>query len=318
MFSLESHLLMLKDKLRLSAYRQAIFKAVRRGDVVVDIGTGTGILAFLAVQAGAKKVYAIEYGPIIDVARKMAADNGYSDRIVFIRGKAGDIEIHEHVDVIVTETVGSFGIDEGIVDLVHDARRSILKPDGIIIPQKVTLRALPVNIKQNHPFRFLKEVFHHLQTGHLTHLAANNVYRLQSDVIESLGILSQPADLFGVDLYHCECLEYPLEMVIELKVESRGDFDGVVVFPDIILEDGIAISLFDNGRPVSSSWQMMYFPVMERIALNIGDKTVFKVTLTENNGFVWEHHILSDHYKKAFQHLSLFGTPSLSHLLDSK
>jgi protein arginine N-methyltransferase 1 len=318
MFPLQSHLLILKDKLRLSAYRQAIFKAVRRGDVVVDIGTGTGILAFLAVQAGAKKVYAIEYGSIIDVARKMAADNGYSDRICFTQGTAGEVDIPERADVIVTETIGSFGIDEGIMDLVLDARKRFLKPGGIIVPQKVRLQAVPVNIEHNHPFRFLSEAFNNLETEHLSHLAANNVYRLLPDVIESLRILSQPTDLFEANLFDCDSLDYPLKMAVEIKIESSGNFDGIIVFPDITVGDGIKISLFDNGRPVSSSWQMMFFPIMERTALNAGDRVAFEVTLTEHNGFIWEHHICKGHQKKAFRHLSLFGAPSLYHLLSSK
>ena len=318
MFPFQSHLYMLKDRLRLSAYRQAIFKAVRRGDLVVDIGTGTGILAYFAIQAGAKKVYAIEYGPIIDVARKTAVDNGYSDRIVFIQGKAGDIEIPERADVIVTETIGSFGIDEGIMDLVHDARRRFLKPGGIIIPQNFEVQAVPVAIQHNHPFKFLNEEFHNLETAHLSHLAANNIYKLQPDVIESLNVLSQPTSLLEVDLYNCRCLEYPLKMAVEFKIERSGDMDGIVVFPDITLRDGIRISLFDNGRPVLSSWEMIFFPILERTALDAGDKTAFKVTLTEHNGFVWEHHIYKDCQTKTFQHLSLFGAPSLSHLLNSK
>ena len=318
MFPLQSHLLMLNDKRRLSAYRQAIFKTVRRGDVVVDIGTGTGILAFLAVQAGAKKVYGIEYGPIIDVARKTAAENGYTDRISFIQGKAAEVDIPERADVILNETIGTFGIDEGIMDLIYDARRRFLKPSGIIIPQKFTLLAVPVAIKHNHPFRFLSEEFNNLETQHLRHLATNNVYRLQPDVIEYLEILSQPADLLEVDLYSCGCLNLPLKMGVEFKIESNGDFDGVVVIPDITLREGTRISLFNKGRPVSSSWQMMFFPIMERIALKPCDRTSFKVILTEHNGFVWEHHVHKDSQKKAFRHLSLFGAPSLSHLLSSR
>ena len=87
-------------------YKQAIFETVHEGDRIVDIGTGTGILAFFALQAGAEKVYAIESGPIIEVARKTAKENGFLDRIEFIHQDSRKTEIPELVDAIITETIG--------------------------------------------------------------------------------------------------------------------------------------------------------------------------------------------------------------------
>ena len=80
MDTLDFHQSMIHDRRRVEAFRAAIEAAVQPGDVVLDIGTGTGLLACLAARAGARKVYAVEEGGIATVAAGVVADNGYDDR----------------------------------------------------------------------------------------------------------------------------------------------------------------------------------------------------------------------------------------------
>ncbi len=75
-----------KTNLRLDRFQQAITKRVKPGDAVLDLGTGTGILAFFACLAGARRVYAIESGSVISLAKLLARANGFEDRIVFLPG----------------------------------------------------------------------------------------------------------------------------------------------------------------------------------------------------------------------------------------
>ena len=63
---LDYHLSMLHDTARMDSFRRAIDASVQPGDVVVDIGCGSGVLSFMACEAGAEKVYAIEGGPVIE------------------------------------------------------------------------------------------------------------------------------------------------------------------------------------------------------------------------------------------------------------
>src|SRR5258708_20713975 len=93
------HLGLLNDVDRMQAYRQAILKTVRPGDTVLDIGTGTGIMALFSCQAGAKRVYAVDKSDIISVAREMAHANKLDDRIVFIKEEIRKIRLEEKVDV---------------------------------------------------------------------------------------------------------------------------------------------------------------------------------------------------------------------------
>ena len=75
---------MIADNARMDAYVEALRRAVGSDSVVVDIGAGTGVFSLLACQFGARRVYAIEPAVAIQVAREIAAANGYADRIEFI------------------------------------------------------------------------------------------------------------------------------------------------------------------------------------------------------------------------------------------
>lgn len=53
---------MLQDYVRTSTYQRAVLANSDdfRDKVVLDVGAGSGILSFFSVQAGAKRVYAVE------------------------------------------------------------------------------------------------------------------------------------------------------------------------------------------------------------------------------------------------------------------
>ena len=89
----EFHRQLLADEVRTSAFRDAIAQVVRPGDVVLDIGTGTGILAFFACQAGARHVYAIEGQHLADAAQLLARQLGYADRLTVFHARSNDVEL---------------------------------------------------------------------------------------------------------------------------------------------------------------------------------------------------------------------------------
>ena len=135
---IEVHRTMICDRVRTEAFRRAIDAMVRPGDVVLDVGAGTGILSLFAARAGAARVYAVEQTTIAVLARELAAANGVADVVHVIQGDIMEVELPERVDVIVSEWLGGFGIDEGMLVPVIVARDRWLKLGGIMIPRSVT------------------------------------------------------------------------------------------------------------------------------------------------------------------------------------
>jgi hypothetical protein len=141
---LDEHRQYLADQVRVSAFCQALGEVVKRGDVVLDLGAGSGILGLLACRAGARRVYAIEAGEVIELARALWHANGFQDRVVFIKGTSTRVELPERVDVIVADQIGPFGFEAGLWEFFSDARERFLKPHGVMIPSRLELYVAPV------------------------------------------------------------------------------------------------------------------------------------------------------------------------------
>ncbi len=113
---------------RMLAFQRGIEAAVRPGDKVCEIGTGLGTYAFVASRAGAAKVYAIDEGPIIEIARKLYAANQKDlGDIEFINRHSASVHLPEKVDVVIYEIFDSQGLKPLQESLLEDARRRFLK-----------------------------------------------------------------------------------------------------------------------------------------------------------------------------------------------
>jgi predicted RNA methylase len=118
-------------------WKEAIEDSVKPGDVVVDAGSGTGILGVFAAMAGAKKVYCVELHPrFIPLIEHLAAQNGVEDVITVIHADATTVEISESVDVLICELLCTGQFFEPEVQVVNHLRQ-FLKPDGVVIPRQI-------------------------------------------------------------------------------------------------------------------------------------------------------------------------------------
>jgi len=98
----------------MDAYVEALRRTVTPGSLVLDVGTGAGILALVACRFGARRVYAIEPSNIVEVGREIASANQYADRITFFQQRSEQVQLPERVDVIVSDIRGVLPALNGI------------------------------------------------------------------------------------------------------------------------------------------------------------------------------------------------------------
>jgi len=140
---------MLEDHKRTGAYYQAIMSNKRQfhNKVVLDVGTGSGILAIFAAKAGAKKVYAVEATSMALNARKLVAHNKLDHIVEVIQGTVETIKLPEKVDIIVSEWMGYFLLRESMLDSVLIARDKFLKEGGALYPSHANMYISPIATK---------------------------------------------------------------------------------------------------------------------------------------------------------------------------
>ncbi len=141
---LSEHEEMLSDSVRVDAYHRGIRRNVRPGDVVLDLGTGTGLLAFMASRAGARKVYAVEHSDFVDVAHEIARHNGFTN-IEFVKANSREFTPPEPIDVVLHEQMGDELFNENMLENLLDLRDRVLRPGGRILPARFRLFVEPVS-----------------------------------------------------------------------------------------------------------------------------------------------------------------------------
>lgn len=195
---LDEHRQYLSDQARVSAFCQAVGEVVKPGDTVLDLGAGTGFLGLLACRAGARRVYAIEAGEVIELAREICGANGFQDRIVFIKGTSTRIDLPERVDVILADQIGPFGFEAGLLEYFGDARERFLKPHGSMIPSCLELYVAPVECPElSDQVEFWNDSPAGFDFRPARSLAANTGYPARFDLDHLLG---RPALLASLDL----------------------------------------------------------------------------------------------------------------------
>jgi predicted RNA methylase len=132
----------LADRERTLAFKDAIGKAVKPGDVVLDLGTGSGVMAIFAAQAGARKVYAVEIADYLSrVSRENFVESGYGTTIVPLRMNAREVTLAhvEKPDVVVCEMITTGLIGEMQGPVINSLKMSgVIDAQTLLVPSEIS------------------------------------------------------------------------------------------------------------------------------------------------------------------------------------
>ena len=220
---------MLKDKVRTGTYQKAILgnKEIFKDKIVLDIGSGTGILSFFAAQAGAKHVYGIEFADIADYSIDIIKKNNMQDKITIIKAKVEEAELPvEKVDIILSEWMGYFLLYESMLDCLLYARDKWLKKDGYMFPDRAQLFLAAVEDKK----------YKHKKINSWNDVYGFNMNCLKEaaiaepliDVCTEEYLISSTCKIYDIDLYKITPKELDFMSGYEIQFNDDDCFNGLV------------------------------------------------------------------------------------------
>jgi predicted RNA methylase len=252
---------LLGQKSRLNKFKQAIQEVVKEGYFVVDVGTGSGILAILAAKAGASRVIAIDVNPeSLDYAKRAAQMNGVEQVIEFIEGNFSGFVPENKADVVICEMLSSMMLIEQQIPASFHSRKNILKPNGVLLPQEVTVYIVPVECMeiwerfQYEDLRFPRVV----QTA--THDAIRDLAEIQ--ILENFDLMNLKENVI-------------VDKTLHFSTVGSGTVHGLVGMFESKLYGDIQLKMEDG-------WKQLFIPLIKPIEVAVGD--VFSIRISYRPG----------------------------------
>lgn len=250
------HLEMLTDRKRLEFYKELIEHKVK-DKIVLDIGAGSGILSYLALKFGAKKVYSVEFNPYMQVVySKLLAPALAEGRAELLDMDANDLTLEffgaNKPEVVIHEIYGANGLSEDVIAVFKALKSHGILENAKILPQFCDVVLTPTYSEIYDKSFDLKE-FEGFPIDLLSPLGAWCVLDKSYDSSDKWTSSPEEHVLVKIDLQNPE-----IDQFYNVPFEDLRNFSHIRLF----------IRVKDENKSLSSShathfshWHNLYFPI---------------------------------------------------------
>lgn len=280
------HFDMLSDLRRNEGYYEAIKRVVEENDLVLDIGTGSGLLSMMCAKSGASKVFTCETIEIIaNAAKTVIKDNELDDKIEVFHAKSNKLkvgeEIPEKVDLIVSEILDSGLLGEGVLPSLRHAQANLLKEGGRILPQAATVKGMLVQSDHLKSIAPIAEISG-FDLSSFGKFQTQNTYR--REIIKSIPHLqlSDEFELLPINFYQlppAASPESPNTTAITVTAKESGIIHAVAFWFDLHLDEKLSLSSGPSGEMVHWGQAVYCFP--EPRSVEAGETVTLSVEQSE-------------------------------------
>ena len=283
------HISMMNDAPRNEAYLKALNLAIGEEDVVLEIGTGSGLLSMMAVDAGAKKVITCEASSTIaKAAAGIIEKNGYGEKITIIDKMSTELivgqDLPRQADVVISEVLSAEFVGEGVRSTILDANQRLLSDGGRMVPESGEIKVALLGSNTE----ICNKISVNLVNGY--DLSAFNTIvsqKISLSLNDRPNLLSHSENAFHINLYDSKQITKS-EKILSLKVTESGLCLGVIQWLRVQLFDNIE---YENAPgETTSHWPTPVYLFDQPIEVTAGQILEVRAVLLEDS--IWFYHLV--------------------------
>lgn len=282
---------MMQDYIRTSTYQRSMLTNLSdfHDKIILDVGAGSGILSFFAIQAGAKKVYAIEASSMAQHCEMLVRQNNLSDRIIVIPGKVEEVDVPEQVDTIISEPMGYMLFNERMLESYLHAKKW-LKPDGRMFPTQGDLHISPFTDEGLYMEQYQKanfwyqESFHGVNLTSLRTAAVSEYFKQPIVDTFDIRICLAKSNKYSIDFQTADESDlHVMDIPLTFTCMQSGMVHGLAFWFDCgFLGSDFSVWLSTSPTEPLTHWYQVRCLVQTPVLVKQGQTLTGKVKLTSN------------------------------------